>query len=515
MSGRHRQPVAPRNVNRRVVGAGAAGLAAVFAAAPLAMADPVTPTATDAPVVPTATDPPTTDSPTSAAPSNGAPSSDAPSSDTPTSDAPSSDTPSSGAPSSGAAKTPAAARPGRAKAATTDKIAADEVAIPDFGDQKIRVGVQIKDGSWVPPGTTTAGTELTIVETGPGVVGGTLTTTCTTDPATATAGSTATYCSFGNIVAKASVTPSVVVEPGPIFPPSGSYYPAAQGDTVTITQTSVNDNLVADPDAGTVPPCVNSEIPGFPICLSSVQVVFEDTGLPPSADNDSATTRMNQSVDIDVLANDDTNGAPENIDSNSDPAHGTATIKHVTADAAAATLAATSPASILYTPDPGFVGVDTFRYTMSTPNGTSSALVSVTVVPPPPTATNDTASTVSGQPVTVDVRANDNANGGGALSVQSVGEPSNGTTRISDGQVVYTPDADFVGTDTFIYTVATEFGTDTATVTVTVTAPVAPNGLANTGAPSAELIDLAAGLLLVGGATTVIGRHRRPRGRHV
>jgi Bacterial Ig domain len=504
MSGRHRQLVAPRNVNRRVVGAGAAGLAAVFAAAPLAMADPVG--GTDVPV--TSSEAPTTDAPTSAAPSSDAPSSDAPS-PAPGSDGPSSDSPPTDESSTGPSKAPAAPRPARVDPKVGAKAEA-ELPIPDFGEQKIRVGVQIKDGSWVPPGTTTAGTELTIVETGPDVEGGTLTTTCSTEADTATPGSSATFCTFGNdeVRRAAGARPQVIVQPGPSGTPSDMYYFAGAGDTVTITQTSVNANLVADPEPGTVPPCeANVEIP---ICLTPTDVIFEDTGLPPAADPDSASTLRDHSVDIDVLANDEAHGAPEDIDSTTDPAHGTASIKHVVATASASTLAATSPASILYTPDPGFVGVDTFKYTMSTPNGTSTALVSVTVVPPPPVATDDTASTVSGQPVTIDVRGNDNANGGGALTVQSVGDPGNGTARISDGKVVYTPDDGFVGTDTFTYTVATEFGTDTATVTVTVTGA----GLANTGAPSAELLELAAGLLLAGGATTALGRHRRPRGRH-
>src|SRR4051812_44428772 len=43
---------------------------------------------------------------------------------------------------------------------------APEVA-PDFGFQKIRVGVQIKSGAYVPDGTNTGGTTVDIVETGP------------------------------------------------------------------------------------------------------------------------------------------------------------------------------------------------------------------------------------------------------------------------------------------------------------------------------------------------------------
>jgi hypothetical protein len=165
---------------------------------------------------------------------------------------------------------------------------------------------------------------------------------------------------------------------------------------------------------------------------------------------------------------------------------------------------------MLYTPDAGFLGHDSFRYTLTTANGSSTATVSVTVVAPPPTANNDSARTIGGDPVTVDVTANDDANGGGALSVKSVGDPAHGSVAVDGLSVVYRPDAGFVGTDTFTYTVATRFGTDTATVTIDVRAPL---GLAATGTPDSSLLDISIMLLIAGGAVTVLGR-RRQHGRH-
>ncbi|MEZ4674343.1 MAG: Ig-like domain-containing protein [Caldilineaceae bacterium] len=50
------------------------------------------------------------------------------------------------------------------------------------------------------------------------------------------------------------------------------------------------------------------------------------------------------------------------------------------------------------------------------------------------------------------------------------GQPSNGTATVENGQIVYTPNSGFVGTDSFNYIVADgKGGTATATVTVTVT----------------------------------------------
>jgi hypothetical protein len=61
------------------------------------------------------------------------------------------------------------------------------------------------------------------------------------------------------------------------------------------------------------------------------------------------------------------------------------------------------------------------------------------------------------------------------LTITAVSAAKNGTATLSNGSVSYTPKAGFVGTDTFIYTVADdEGGTATGTVTVTVQSTVQP-----------------------------------------
>lgn len=94
-----------------------------------------------------------------------------------------------------------------------------------------------------------------------------------------------------------------------------------------------------------------------------------------------------------------------------------------------------------------------------------------------PTANPDQASTTAGTPVEVDVLANDADPDGDALSVTGVANPGNGTAEVGpDDTITYTPADDFIGTDTFEYTVD-DGGADplpqaaaTATVTITVTA---------------------------------------------
>jgi fibro-slime domain-containing protein len=88
----------------------------------------------------------------------------------------------------------------------------------------------------------------------------------------------------------------------------------------------------------------------------------------------------------------------------------------------------------------------------------------------PPVAEDDSATTVAGQAVTIDVLANDSdPDPGDALLIKSVTDPPEGTAEIDGTDIIYTPDGGFVGPDSFSYTIEDEAGaTDSATVTVAV-----------------------------------------------
>lgn len=87
-----------------------------------------------------------------------------------------------------------------------------------------------------------------------------------------------------------------------------------------------------------------------------------------------------------------------------------------------------------------------------------------------PSAVDDSAETTENTAVTIDVLANDTDPGGDALTVADVEAPANGSATLgADNTITYAPNADFFGTDTFVYTVSDGVETDTATVTVTVT----------------------------------------------
>lgn len=88
-----------------------------------------------------------------------------------------------------------------------------------------------------------------------------------------------------------------------------------------------------------------------------------------------------------------------------------------------------------------------------------------------PVANNDFATTVKNQAVTIDVLANDSDPDTPVASlIVSLGTaPAHGSIALTAEQhVTYTPNTDFVGTDSFTYVLSDGTESDTATVTVTV-----------------------------------------------
>jgi hypothetical protein len=217
--------------------------------------------------------------------------------------------------------------------------------------------------------------------------------------------------------------------------------------------------------------------------------------IAPTALNDTASTFANVPVQIDILSND------SDPDDFIDPT--TIALTHAPANGSV-NLTGAFPGYVEYTPNSGFTGTDTFRYTVKDQSGlvSNEATVTVTVRSDlPPVAVDDTATAFSGAPVTINVLANDTEADDGIdpTTVQVVGNPSNGTATLEfdsqgflTGRIVFTSNPGFVGTDTFQYNVADAVGgqvSNTATVTVTVLPnqpPVAVNDTATVfaGAPT-------------------------------
>lgn len=88
----------------------------------------------------------------------------------------------------------------------------------------------------------------------------------------------------------------------------------------------------------------------------------------------------------------------------------------------------------------------------------------------------DTATTAQGVAVTINVLANDTAANSGALTITSVSKPQFGTVTTNGQTVTYTPNATFVGNDSFSYFVSDgKGGIATGSVTITVNGPGGPN----------------------------------------
>ncbi len=108
-----------------------------------------------------------------------------------------------------------------------------------------------------------------------------------------------------------------------------------------------------------------------------------------------------------------------------------------------------------------FESINQYVLTISASDGLLSSTATVTIdvsnINESPVVANDTASVQKNNPVTINVQSND-SDSEGALTTTSVSAPSNGTATISGTAIIYTPDLDFVGSDSFTYTVTDSGG---------------------------------------------------------
>ena len=191
---------------------------------------------------------------------------------------------------------------------------------------------------------------------------------------------------------------------------------------------------------------------------AAVTIVVAPVNDAPVAQDDSVTTDEDTQVAVSVLANDfDPEADPLRVESVVQPSHGTAAI---------------GGEQILYTPAPGFHGMDSFTYTVADGNGATAmgtVTVAVATVNDPPIAQTDSAATHENSSVTIAVLLNDSDPDGDSLTVQSVGQPANGSASTDGSVVTYVADPSFNGTDSFPYVISDgNGGTATALVTVAV-----------------------------------------------
>jgi hypothetical protein len=163
------------------------------------------------------------------------------------------------------------------------------------------------------------------------------------------------------------------------------------------------------------------------------------------------------------------------------------------------TAVANADGTATYTPFAGFMGTDTFQFTVADTLGMVSptTLVSVGVVHP--IAADDWMDTDGSTPVTVSVLDNDTSSIGNqhlvAGSVALVGSPAHGTAVVNaDGTITYTATAGFTGTDTVQYTVKDDNGatSNQGTLSIRVNRPTAANDWTDTDGTTPVTINVLA-----------------------
>jgi gliding motility-associated-like protein len=236
------------------------------------------------------------------------------------------------------------------------------------------------------------------------------------------------------------------------------------GNTIVYTP---NANYIGL-DSFTYTICDTSVLKPNVLCdVATVYVLVVDSlhNNPPVANVDIAVTTMNTAVTVNQIANDN--------DPDFNPIHTTTILG--TPNHGAAVLNANG--TITYTPNPGFVGMDTVQYIINdtsllTPNVLAdTGFVIITVNPAPPLVANpDYATTIEETPVTITILSNDVTSNLPTSTTITV-SPSNGTAVLNpNGTITYNPNSGFNGNDTLIYTLCYQSTAvcDTAMVIVTV-----------------------------------------------
>jgi hypothetical protein len=184
------------------------------------------------------------------------------------------------------------------------------------------------------------------------------------------------------------------------------------------------------------------------------------TNRPPVAVNDNKSTHAGVALTFDPRANDsEPDGDPLTITAKTDGAHGFVQIL-------------SGGTQIKFTPTAGYVGTDSFTYTISDGlGGFATATVAMTMGNTAPSAVNDTMAVSLNTAASLDPRTNDTDADGDALTITAKTDGAHGTVAITGGGagITYTPANGYTGADSFTYTIADgNGGTATGTANVTV-----------------------------------------------
>ena len=183
---------------------------------------------------------------------------------------------------------------------------------------------------------------------------------------------------------------------------------------------------------------------------------------PPVADEQSLVTEVGTPISITLTG--------------SDP-DGDALAYALMATTTHGTLEGEAP-EITYTPDAGFIGGDSFTFTVSDGLAESQpAIVSITVsaANEPPMADEQSVATEENTPISITLTGSDPD--GDALTYALSATTTHGTLEGVAPELTYTPDEGFIGGDSFTFTVSDGLAeSQPAVVSITVSTANAPQG---------------------------------------
>ena len=234
-------------------------------------------------------------------------------------------------------------------------------------------------------------------------------------------------------------------------------------------------------------------------CDDGVPVLCDDgtvtVVISPVAVGSSVQTTQDTPVSIDPASNDIGDTAPPTVVAG--PTSGTVVLR--------------ADGTFLYTPDPGFLGSDSFDYRICSPTAPdvcAQARNTITVeLPPrlPPVASDVSVRMPAGTTATVKVPTSE-PQPGSSLTFTIATPPTHGTASVAaDGTVTYTPTGAYTGPDTLTVRVCDDASPplcDTATVDIVVV-PVAADDAAHTPVDTPVDIDVKANDFGLAGTPTV------------
>ncbi|WP_188315925.1 beta strand repeat-containing protein, partial [Chitinophaga agrisoli] len=205
------------------------------------------------------------------------------------------------------------------------------------------------------------------------------------------------------------------------------------------------------------------------ITTVTVNITVTAVNDAPTGTGDTQTTLEDTPVNGNVTGN-DVDGDALTFTKATDPAHGSVVVA--------------SNGDYTYTPVADYNGPDQFTIDISDGHGVTTTVtvnITVTSVNDAPTGTGDTKTTPEDTPVSGTVTGTDAD--GDALTFTKASDPAHGSVVVaSNGDYIYTPAADYNGSDQFTIDISDGHGgTTTVTVNITVTAVNdAPTGIGDT-----------------------------------